>query len=163
MINLFEVKELSANVGHWAKPVIAEVDENGCWKIVSHQPNSDGYVQFGRKRKHIKAHRLAYEIFVGEIPAGLWVLHRCDFRPCVNPAHLFLGTDQDNSDDKIRKGRSRHPRGVENGRAKLDDDKVREVRILVKQFSQRKVARMLSMSRRAIQSIINGRNWSHVE
>lgn len=58
-------------------------------------------------RKYVLAHRLAYELYVGTIPHGKLVLHRCDVRVCCNPAHLFLGTQAENMDDMCRKGRHR--------------------------------------------------------
>lgn len=59
--------------------------------------------------RHTSAHRYAYEIWVGPIPDGACVLHRCDNRACINPEHLFLGTQQDNMRDMHAKGRG--PRG----------------------------------------------------
>ena len=57
--------------------------------------------------KTVEAHRISYAAFNGVIPQGMHVLHRCDNPPCIEPAHLFLGTPLDNARDKIAKGRSR--------------------------------------------------------
>lgn len=81
------------------------VTESGCW-IWMRRLNYKGYGVIGYLGKTCPAHRIAYEAFVGPIPEGLMVLHRCDVRSCVNPAHLFLGTDTDNAQDRSRKGRN---------------------------------------------------------
>jgi len=64
-----------------------------------------GYGRFGVGAKMIRSHRVSYEIHRGPIPDGLCVLHECDNPTCVNPQHLFVGTHQDNADDKMAKGR----------------------------------------------------------
>ena len=79
-----------------------------CW-ITDLVPNSDGYPQLCRgKSARLRVNRLAWEAHHAEpIPPGLHVLHTCDNPACFNPEHLFLGTNQDNIDDKCRKGRQR--------------------------------------------------------
>lgn len=79
-----------------------------CWEWQA-SVNSSGYgwFRFGEKRTPTGAHRVAYVLANGPIPDGLQVLHRCDNPPCVNPTHLFLGTNGDNHADKLAKGR--HP------------------------------------------------------
>lgn len=69
-----------------------------------------GYGKFYIAGRHLRANRAAWELYVGSIPDGLRVLHRCDTPACVNPDHLWLGTDADNQRDKVRKGR--HPEQV---------------------------------------------------
>lgn len=88
-----------------------------------------GVIRAGGKGSSIVAvHRLAYELWVGPIPDGLFVLHRCDNPPCCNPAHLFLGTHADNMRDMVAKGRGRAPAGAANPRCRLSPEIVAAVR-----------------------------------
>lgn len=87
-----------------------EVSELGCWNWMLSK-DKPGYgrlkIQMGSRDKYrmTSAHRYAFEIFIGHIPNGMNVLHRCDNRACCNPEHLFLGTQQDNMIDMHQKGR----------------------------------------------------------
>lgn len=97
----------------------ASIDRRGpdeCWPAHS-LTGKDGYGQVCYRGKVYRAHRLAYTLFVGPIPDGLWVLHRCDCPPCANAAHLFLGTRQDNISDMIRKGRGHWQRAARRRRS----------------------------------------------
>lgn len=85
-----------------------------CWEF-SGSKNTRGYGSFRVGGKNILAHRLAWQVEMGDIPDGFWVLHRCDNPPCCNPGHLFLGKVTANSRDMIAKGRDRHPTGREHG------------------------------------------------
>ena len=82
-----------------------KVDKTGeCW-IWTAYTKTDGYGQFKFDGKMRGAHRMAWLLTNGEIPDGMLVCHTCDNPSCVNPNHLFLGTNQDNADDKMNKGR----------------------------------------------------------
>lgn len=76
----------------------------------------DGYGQLRWDSAVRSAHRMAWQAVNGPIPAGLGVLHKCDQPSCINPAHLFLGTQADNMADKARKGRAARLVGQLNGR-----------------------------------------------
>lgn len=86
---------------------VTQDDPSGCW-IWHGAKTHDGYGVLSAAGKLWKASRLAYLFFVGEIPEGLFVLHHCDIPACVNPEHLFIGTNQDNANDKVAKGRDHH-------------------------------------------------------
>lgn len=82
------------------------VTESGCW-IWLRSVGTRGYGNLRRARKFgtLRAHKISYEIFKGDIPAGMHVLHSCDERLCVNPAHLSVGTNYENILDSMKKGR----------------------------------------------------------
>jgi hypothetical protein len=84
----------------------ASIDhETECWNWQGSAGNSGyGKLRIGHSKDH-QTHRLSYQLFHGEIPDGLCVLHRCDNRKCINPEHLFVGTHADNTRDMIEKGR----------------------------------------------------------
>lgn len=143
---------------------LAKVDQTGdCWQWTAGCARH-GYGRFNVTRdKPLAAHRVAYEMFVGPIPTGLHVLHRCDNPPCVNPGHLFLGTHQDNMDDMVRKGRSRAPRGEQVKVSKLTESAVRQIRDEVSQGrSQRAVARDFGVHHATVHRIVSGELWAHV-
>jgi hypothetical protein len=82
--------------------------DTGCWNWIGSKVPPLGYGQFYVEGKLTRAHRFSYKTFVGD-PGLFYVLHSCDNAPCVNPEHLFLGTQQDNMTDKRLKGRQ--PKG----------------------------------------------------
>jgi hypothetical protein len=81
-------------------------ENNGCWEWEG-TVNQFGYGIAIHNRKRYVAHRFSWEILKGEIPDNLFVCHKCDNRKCVNTDHLFLGTQKDNLDDMVQKGRMR--------------------------------------------------------
>lgn len=144
----------------------SKVDRRGpdeCW-LWQTSITKDGYGQFWADGKNFRAHRFSYELHNSPIPDGICVCHTCDRRVCVNPAHLFLGTTQDNTADREQKGRSADRRGVRNGSAKLTPEKVRHIRTLVKiGVSQRNIAGRFGVSRATIGDIVTGKHWVHVK
>lgn len=106
----------------WEKVEKGTPDE--CWPWTAGRAGG-AYGSFRDGTRMVKAHRWSWEYHVGPIPDGLWVLHHCDNPPCVNPAHLWLGTHVDNQADKIAKGRQ--AKGSAQGFAKLTERDVAEI------------------------------------
>lgn len=104
-------------------------------------------------------HRASWRLMRGPIPAGMHVLHRCDNPICVNPMHLFLGTQSINSKDMWSKGRGR-TRGETNGNAKLTPELVRDIRASKEKSVE--LARRTGMSQQTICDIKKRRSWRHI-
>lgn len=110
------------------------------------------------------ASRIAWVLANGDIPKGLFVLHRCDNGLCCNPDHLFLGTQADNVHDCVSKGRAHGAhQGVEHHNAKLNPSKVREIRRLCEHNTQEDVAKRYGVTRSCIEQIVCGVTWKSVK
>lgn len=131
----------------------------GCWPWHGSM-QSTGYGAFHVKGKYVAAHRFAYAAYVGPIADGLLVLHSCDNPICVNPDHLRLGTDSDNTADKVARNRCNGSKGEKNGSAKLTEGQVRE--IFHDTRSSRKVAADYGIDKATVIKIWNRKKWSHL-
>lgn len=141
-----------------------EYDTNaGCW-LWSANVSNKGYGVFsvGKKSEGAAfAHRFSYQTFVGEIPASLFVCHRCDTPACVNPNHLFLGSHLDNMRDMHAKGRwTGNNRGELNGQSKLTPDDVRAIRASLGTASE--LSNRFNVSDSNIKLIKNRKRWGHL-
>ena len=106
----------------------------------------------------MKTNRLSYETWVGPIPEGMVIRHKCDNPPCINPEHLELGTMKDNSQDMVQRGRS--PKGERHGMSKLTEDDVRHIRELLSQgLTHNRIASEMNVTREAISSIYQKKSW----
>jgi hypothetical protein len=133
-----------------------------CWGWTSAKTKR-GYGYFTTKRGESKrTHRVSFEFTYGVIPQGMQVLHHCDNPNCVNPEHLFLGTNSDNVADKVKKGRAARLKGEENPAAKITQSQADEIKARYAQggISQRKLAKEYNVTQRAIWFIVHNLHWS---
>jgi hypothetical protein len=133
----------------------------GCWNWLGSKRNGYGRLIVGSRlngtRKSMSAHRYAFESLIGPIPDGLYVCHKCDNRACINPKHLFLGTHQDNVDDREKKGRNNHIKGEQSPHAKITNAQADEIRTSPKPC--RSLAAEYGIDRSTIIRIKNGKSW----
>ena len=129
-----------------------------CWNWHASK-EAFGYGHFKYDHRILKAHRFSWEYFRGVIPAGSYVLHKCDNPSCINPNHLFLGTPFDNMQDKIRKGRAVYEMGEKSHNAKLTDAQVQEIRSLYStgKYYQHDLGKRFGVTKQHIGRIVNAK------
>jgi hypothetical protein len=169
---LFTVNLTTEQIDYfWSK---VRESEDGCWDW-QFALDRKGYGKMaikypGTKRNRmLLCHRVAYFLSEGEFPAKLSVLHKCDRPVCCNPDHLFLGTQDDNIQDMMRKGRhnSYSPNrsmGENINTAKLNADQVREIRRLyaLGGYTQVRLAAMYGISSASLSALVRGVSWKHL-
>lgn len=144
---------------------VAKIGNGGtgrCWEWTGATSKPGGYGAFKYKGRRVQAHRFAYEAWRGPIPPGVCVCHRCDNRTCVNPEHLFLGTQAENNADMAAKGRSTI--GVRNPHARLSAADVLAIRrsYLPRVVTMRALARSYGVNEATIWRVIHRVCWDHL-
>lgn len=158
---------------------IKYIIQNDCWICISHKPNSRmGYMGITRNKKPNRIHRYSYELYNGKIPENMHVLHSCDNPKCINPEHLFLGTNLDNMRDKISKGRdiiteetrkklSKASSGQNNamyGKRKYTDEQVLKVKeFLIKGYKNKEISKIANVSLTFVSDIKNGKSEHYLK
>lgn len=137
-------------------------NEDECW-LYTRGKSAFGYGRFTMAGEHWYAHKLVYCIFVnGPIHPDIKILHSCDNPPCCNPFHLFSGTNKDNTQDMLKKGRGNRAKGEKHWNAKLSEKEVEEILLLKDIKLQREVAEQFFISRQTVGLIWTRRIWTDV-
>ena len=149
------------------------VTESGCWIWTGACNGKYGLIW--KPPGFTMAHRIAYELYKGQIPAGMYVCHLCDVPLCVNPDHLFLGTQIDNMRDMIRKGRKRitakvgrhgnHAKGEKVGSNKYPQALIQDIKEAY--YAEvapniAAIARAFGVSESHTRRIVQGQTWKHL-
>ena len=139
--------------------------DSGCWTCDTAQATKKGYlhltVKIDRVEMTVKVHRFSYEHHRGPIPAGKLICHSCDMRWCCNPDHLFPGTQSDNMQDMVRKGRGLV--GVKSARTKFTEADILAIyQDIDRGISREAIARKFGVAAVTISHIATGRNWKHL-
>lgn len=144
--------------------------EAGCWLVPAVHDDGYGHI-VNDDGKTIGSHRASWIVHRGPIPPGMVVCHRCDVPNCVNPEHLFVGTQRDNMRDCYAKGRMTPPTllpnppctmGAKNGNAKLSEAAVSQIRERRGTVSAAVLAREFGVSKQTVYFIWQGRTWRHL-
>lgn len=159
--------ELRKGIRTRAKEIAWEENENGCWVCTSHVPNTYGYPQCRINYKFKMISHIMYEKFKGEITTGMLICHTCDNPTCINPEHLFLGTNLDNMADMVKKGRQSHIgspglNGEKHPRAKLTEVQVTEI-LSIKGMRNKEIAHKFNISQERVSSIRTGQSWKYLQ
>lgn len=134
-----------------------EEDPNGCIEWTGSKFGT-GYGKFMVDGKRYSAHRWSYERFIGPIPEGMVVRHKCDNRPCVNPEHLLVGTQRQNCEDTVE--RERTARGERSGMSKLTETEAVEIYQLAPRVRHADIAEMYNITMWNVSSIARGLTWA---
>lgn len=136
------------------------ITKGGCWWWLGNKTRA-GYGVISHLKYKIYAHRVSWFLYQGYDPGKLFICHRCDNPACVNPEHLFIGTQKDNSDDKLRKNRQAHGDKLS---GKLSVDDVIEIKRLYdnEELDQLQLASKYNVNQSTISRIVKGKTWTFI-
>lgn len=141
---------------------------NGCWEWTAGLRGKTGYGCMKYDGRVQDGHRISWQIYRGKIPSGIFVCHVCDNRRCVNPEHLFLGTQKDNVQDAIKKNRfhfvpkeKQFPKGKIAENRKLTDKQVIDIRNRAKigKINKYALGREFGVDEKAIRLLLKGETY----
>jgi hypothetical protein len=137
---------------------------DGCWYWTDHTNSRMGYgaIKIGTQNRY--AHQVSWELYKGEIPDGIHVCHSCDNPLCVNPHHLWLGTNKQNAHDRDKKRRNVNHKGEKHGMAKLSNDQVLQIKNELKNGAQgRDIANRFGVLEQTVSYIKSGKQWRSIQ
>lgn len=147
---------------------VNKLGDEDCWEWLGRK-DKDGYGIFtiGHKTEY-PAHRVSWVLYGNRIADDMQILHKCDNPSCVNPAHLFIGTQLDNIRDMQNKNRNVNPpihRGIENGNVKLTEFTVAKIKYFLnkKVYTEEQLAKIYGVAKSTISAISTNRTWKYVE
>ena len=169
LLNIRELKDFESN----KKPIIVEVDKNGCWNCISHSQHPDGYVYVFSKTKKIKLHKRVLELKIGrklDTVHDELTRHKCDNPQCCNPDHLEIGNSQQNHDDMVSRGRGywqNHTGYFKWNKRKSKDNKILDEKTVVGiytkamsgEYTYSEIDRMYKLCRGATANIVNKKTY----
>ena len=142
---------------------VSKIDKSNpdaCW-VWTANTIKDGYGHVRENGKMKLAHQIAWERVYGEIPENIKVCHSCDNPPCVNPKHLFLGTQKQNMEDMSRKGRHHDVAGYKHSRRKLSGDDIIAIRSIARgnNVFKKEIGQIFGISITHVTRIVNRESW----
>lgn len=154
----------------WFLEMIDIRSDGECWLWKGKHKGSGGYATFVHCGEWFRAHRFSYELFVGPIPEGMCVLHKCDVRHCVNSGHLFVGSKADNTADMLKKGRHSHGNqhglltcGEKNSSVRLTAEEVIGIRKRKEAGeTMEDIAKHFGITPQNVWRIVHRQTWRHV-
>ena len=141
----------------WSK--VDKTAANGCWEWTAAK-HKDGYGIFWVDNTVFLSHRISAKYFANLNIDNLCICHSCDNPSCVNPQHLFAGTQADNVKDMDNKGRRHNRKGINNGRAKLSENDIKDIQ--TKQLSYKEYMKKYNISNKTVYNIWNNITWTHI-
>jgi hypothetical protein len=134
-----------------------------CWEWFGNT-NRKGYGIIRQNGISIATQRASWRLHNGAIPNGMHVLHTCDMPWCVNPAHLYLGKNEDNIRDKVMRGRTAKSIGAKNGQAKLTETDIAQIRVLYweQNIYQHQIATQFNISQPEVSRIVHDKRWNSI-
>lgn len=156
----YSIEEKDRNINR--RKIEYVIDKNGCHICISHSI-SGNYAQVKRNGKTLRVHRYVYELNHGKVSNDIVIRHKCDNTLCINVEHLEVGTHQDNMRDMVERGRS--ARGTKNRSAKLNEDQIREIFLLIEEGKKtmKEIAMLYGVHRNTIFSLKSGTTYKNVE